>query len=489
MCRNFVFIIGAAMLLLTACNQKKEIMAPVAKKISKELTIHGHTRIDNYYWLNQREDPEVIAYLEEENAYKDAVMIHTLDIQDQMYDEIKAKIKQSDESVPYLENGYYYFEKTLPETEYFLLCRKKGSLEAEEEVLLDVNSLASGFEYYQIGGASVSENNKILAYGVDTLSRRKYTIYFKNLETGEVLEDNIPLTTGGVTWANDNKTFYYTLKNETTLRSERIMKHTLGTPSTDDIEVFFEDDETFSVFIYKTKSKKFLIIGSESTLTSEYRFLDANKPEGDFKIIQPRTRELEYSVDHFGDDFYIRTNLDAQNFRLMKTLVNKTEVENWKEVIPHRNDVYFSNFEIFSKYLVIGERKEGINGFHVIAWNGSIDYFVEFDEEVYNVRISTNLEFDTDLFRFSYSSLTTPNSFFDYNLSTKERTLLKQEEVLGEFDKNNYETKRIYATASDGEKIPMSIVYRKGFEKNGENPALIYGYGSYGYTRDPNFNL
>ena len=464
-------------------------MPPDVQKVPEELVTHGHTRVDNYYWLNQRENPEVIAYLEKENAYKDAVMKHTEALQEELFEEIKSKIKQSDESVPYLENGYYYYDRTVPETEYFLLCRKKGSLDAEEEIMLDVNKLAEGYEYYQIGGASVSEDNKILAYGVDTVSRRKYTVYFKNLETGGLLEDKIPLTTGGVTWANDNKTVFYVLKNDETLRSERIMKHVLGTPVSEDEEVFFEDDDTFSVYIFKTKSKKYLMIGSASTLTSEYRFLDAGKPDGEFKIIQPRTRELEYSVDHFGNDFYIRTNLDAQNFRLMKTPVARTGVENWVEVIPHREDVFFSNFEIFSDYLVVAERKEGITGFHVIAWDGSSDYYIGFDEEVYAVNFDTNVEFDTKLFRFGYSSLTTPNSIFDYNLETKERELLKQEEVLGGFDKNNYETKRIYATAGDGEKIPMSLVYRKGFEKNGNNPAMIYGYGSYGYTMDPRFRL
>ncbi|MBN1821444.1 MAG: S9 family peptidase [Prolixibacteraceae bacterium] len=485
----FVFIIVAAILFLAACNQKEEIVAPVAKKIPQELTMNGDTRIDNYYWLNQRENPEVIAYLEAENEYTAKVMAYTQALQDKIYEELKSKIKQSDESVPYIENGYYYYDKTVPETEYFLLFRKKGSLNADEEILLDVNKLAEGYEYYQIGGASVSEDNKILAYGVDTLSRRKYMVYFKNLETGELLDDQIPLTTGGVIWANDNKTVFYVLKNDETLRSERIMKHTLGTSSSEDEEVFFEDDETFSVYIFKTKSKKYLMIGSESTLTSEFRFLDANNPDGEFKVIQPRTRELEYSVDHFGNDFYIRTNLDAENFRLMKTPVNKTEVENWVEVIPHREDVYFSGFEIFADYLVVSERKEGISGFHVMTWDDSKDYYIDFDEEVYSVHFDTNLEIDSDVLRFSYSSLTTPNSIFDYNLKTKERELLKQEEVLGGFDKNNYETKRIYATADDGEKIPISLVYKKGLVQNGNNPALIYGYGSYGYTMDPGFRL
>jgi oligopeptidase B len=487
--KEIIFFVVIVLLFLTACEKKKELVAPVAKKIPRELTVHGHTRVDPYYWLNERDNPEVIDYLEKENAYKEALMKPTRKLQEALYEEIKSKIKQSDESVPYLKNGYYYYEKEVPESEYFLLCRKKGSLEAEEEIMLDVNRMAEGYDYYQIGGASVSEDNALLAFGVDTVSRRKYTLYFKNLETGELLEDQVPLTTGGAVWGNDNKTVFYTLKDDTTLRSERIMKHILGTPVSEDVEVYYEADETFSVFVMKTKSRKYLIIGSESTLTSEYRFLNADHPDGEFRIIQPRTRELEYSVDHFGNDFYIRTNLNAENFRLMKTPVTKTGVENWEEVIPHRDDVYFSNFEIFSDYLVVAERKEGINAFHVISWNGDTDYYIDFEEEVYAVNFHTNLEFATQFFRFVYSSLTTPNSVFDYNLETRERELLKQEEVLGGFDPNDYESKRIYATADDGEKIPMSLVYKKGLEKNGNNPALIYGYGSYGYTMDPGFRL
>jgi oligopeptidase B len=475
-------------LLIAACTTKEKIVPPVAKKVATELTTHGHTRVDNYYWMNDRENPEVIAHLDAENAYTEAVMKHTEALQEKLFGEIKSKIKQEDESVPYKKNGYFYYTKTEPEKEYYLVCRKKESLEADEHVILDVNEMAEGHEFYSLGGSSVSPDNKILAFGVDTLSRRKYTIHFKNLETGELLNDAIPLTTGGATWANDNKTVYYVLKDDVTLRSEKIMKHTLGTPVEEDAEVFYEKDETFSTFIYKTKSQKYLIIGSESTLTSEYRFLDANNPDGEFQIVQPRTRGLEYSVDHFGNDFYIRTNLDALNFKLVKTPVTATTKENWTEVIAHRKDVYFDDFDILKDYLVVSERKEGITQLRVIPWYGE-EYYIDFEEEVFTVGSNVNFEFDTDIFRFSYTSMTTPNSIYDFNLKTKERKLLKQEEVLGGFDKNNYETKRVYATAMDGTKIPMSIVYKKGMEKNGNNPALIYGYGSYGYTMDPSFSI
>lgn len=478
----------AILLTLVACEKKGKMKAPVAKKIPKQLTIHGHTRVDNYYWMNERDNPEVITHLEAENAYKKAMMKHTEPLQKSLYDEIKARIKPEDESVPYRDNGYYYYTRTIPETEYFMLCRKKGSLEAPEQVMLDVNEMAKGFTYFHLGGTAVSPDNKILAYAVDTVSRRQYTIRFKNLETDEIYEDAIPLTTGSIVWANDNKTVYYELENPVTLRSERIMKHVLGTPADQDEEVYFEADETFSAFVYKTKSKRFLLIGSESTLTSEYWFLDANHPEGTFQVIQPRVRGLEYNVEHLGDYFYIRTNLNAQNFRLMKAPINASVKENWEEVIPYRPEVFLSGFELMENYLVLEERKGGLTHIRVIPKHDK-EYYLDFKEEVYSVELDINLDFDTDKLRFSYTSLTTPVSVFELNMKTRERTLLKQAVVLGGFDKNNYETKRIYATAPDGVKVPISLVYRKGLELNGLNPALLYGYGSYGFTIDPAFRL
>ncbi|WP_372775734.1 S9 family peptidase [Mangrovibacterium sp.] len=459
----------------------------MAKKIPHKLEIHGDTRIDNYYWLNQREDSAVQNYLHAENAYTDKMMAHTEPLQEKLYEEIKGRIKQDDESVPYLSNGYYYYSRTVPETEYYLLCRKKGSTETEEELLLDVNKMAEGYAYFSIGGNSVSPNNKILAYGVDTVSRRNYTVYFKNLETGDLLEDQIPMTTGGIVWANDNKTVYYSLRDEETLRSIKVMKHILGSPVSDDVEVFYEADETFGTGIFKTKGNDYLMIVSYSTLTTEYQFLDANKPEGEFKVIQPRIRGLEYDVNYYGGDFYIRTNLDAQNFRLMKTSVDKPGKENWIEVIPERDDVYIEDFDLFKDFMVVQERKEGLNSLRVMPWNGT-EHYITFDEEVYSASIGTNREYNTNNLRFNYSSLTTPTSVFDYNMDTKDRKLMKMQPVLGDFNPTNYEAKREYAMAEDGTKIPMSIIYRKGMKKDGNNPTMIYGYGSYGYTIDPSFS-
>lgn len=472
-----------------SCSSEKSSTPPVAKKIPQELVTHGHLRLDYYYWLNQRDNPDVIAYLEAENNYLKTVMMHTEPMQEKLYDEIRSKIKEADESVPYLENGYYYYTRTVEGGEYFLQCRKKGSLDAPEEILLDVNKMAEGYTYYALGGGAVSPDNKILAFAVDTVSRRNYSIYFKNLETGELLPDVISMATGSIVWGNDNKTVFYVRRNETTLRSEKIMRHTLGTPASQDIEVFNEDDETFSVNISKTKSGDYLIISSYSTLTNEFRFLNADNPTGQFKVFQPRTRGLEYSVNHAGNYFYIRTNLDATNFRLMRTPVEKTGMENWQEVIPHRSDVFLTGFDLFKDFLVVQEKKDGLNHLRIMPWQGSGEHYITFEEEVYTVGMSMNRVFDTDIFRYSYSSLTTPSSTFDYNMKSRERVLLKQEEILGGFDPANYETKRDYATASDGTKIPLSIVYRKGFVRDGSRPALLYGYGSYGVTMEPWFRM
>jgi oligopeptidase B len=488
--KNLVFI-GFLIFIsvLISCNSEKTITSPKVKKNPKELVTHGHLRIDNYYWLNDRENPEVVAYLEAENHYLNAVMKHTEPIQDKLYEEIRTKIKEADETVPYLENGYYYYTRTLEGSEYYLQCRKKGSLDAPEEILLDVNNKAEGYAYFAVGGGAVSPDNTILAYAVDTVSRRNYSIYFKNLETGKILPDIIPMSTGNVVWGNDNKTVFYVLRNETTLRSERIMKHTLGTPVSDDKEVFFEDDDTFSVSISKTKSGQYLMIGSYSTLTTEFRYLDANNPAGQFEIFQPRIRGLEYAVNHAGSYFYIRTNLDATNFRLMRTPLEKTGVENWQEVIPHRSDVFLTGFDLFKDFLVVQEKKDGLNHLRILPWQGSGEHYISFDEEVYTVGMNMNRVFDAEIFRFSYSSLTTPSSVFDYNMKSRERELLKQDEILGGFNASDYETKRDYATASDGTKIPLSIVYRKGFVKDGSRPALLYGYGSYGATMEPWFRM
>ena len=483
-----IFTLMTLLLIASACKTNKVMNPPIAEKKPKELTIHDDTRVDNYYWLNERENPEVIAYLEAENAYRENEMKKTESLQEKLFDEIVGRIKQTDESVPYKKNDYYYYTRFEEGKEYPIYCRKLGTMEADEVIMLNVNDLAEGYAYFQIGGMSVSTNNKYLSYGVDTVSRRKYTLYVKDLETGEMLSDEIPTTTGGSTWANDNKTLFYTTKDEQTLRSDLVHKHILGTEASKDELVYNEKDETFSTFVYKTKSERFLVIGSGSTLSTEFRILDADDPNGEFKLFQARERDLEYSISHFGDSFYIVTNLDAKNFRLMKTPEGKTQKENWKEVIAHRDDVYLEGIELFKKYMVVEERKEGLIEMRVINMDDDSEYYMDFWEDVYTAGISYNPEFDTDVLRFAYTSLTTPYSTYDFKMGSKEKTLLKQTEVLGDFNADEYESKRMYGLADDGKQIPMSIVYKKGIELNGENPTLIYAYGSYGVTMDPNFS-
>ncbi|HPQ33054.1 MAG TPA: S9 family peptidase [Tenuifilaceae bacterium] len=461
---------------------------PVAHKEPHQMVMHGDTRIDPYFWMNQRDSEKVLAYLNAENEYTNTVMKSTEKFQDKLFNEIKNRIKEQDQSVPYFENGYFYYTRFEEGKEYPIYCRKKENLEANEEVMLDVNQLAEGYSYYSAVGLNVSSNNNILSYGVDTVSRRKYTIYFKDLTTGELLDTKIPNTTGGVAWANDNKTVFYAVKDES-LRPYQIYRHSLDNKDSQSDELVYEEkDETFNAFVYKSKSNKYIYIGAGSTLTSEFRYIEADKPYDEFKVIQPRERGLEYSVSHFGNSFYITTNLDAKNFRLMVTPVSKTEKKYWKEVIPHRDDVLLNGIEVFKDFLVLDERKDGLKHIRIIRWDNMQEHYLDFGEEVYASWIGYNPEFDTPMLRYTYMSLTTPSSTFEYNMATREKTLLKQTEVLGGFTPENYETKRIWVDARDGVKVPMSLVYRKGIELNGNNPTLVYAYGSYGSSTDPYFS-
>ena len=470
-------------------SQENESMTkpPIAKRVEKKLSIHDDTRTDYYFWLNQREDPEVIAYLEAENKYTEKKLKHTEGFQKKLYDEMISRIKQEDQSVPYKDNGYYYYSRFEEGKEYPIYCRKNGSLDAEEEIMLNVNEMAEGYSYYQVAGLSVSPDNNFLAFGVDTLSRRKYDVRIKNLRTNEILDDLIPNTTGSVAWADDNKTFFYTLKDEA-LRPFKIFKHTTGNPVEEDNLIFHENDETYNISVRRSKSEKYIIISSTSTLTTEFSFLKSDNPNGKFTVFAQRERGLEYYIDHYEENFYIRTNLDAVNFRLMKTSVNNTSKENWTEVIPHRSSVLLEGFEIFKKYLAVEERVKGLTQLRIINWGDNTEHYLNFGEETYSAYISTNKDYDTEILRYGYSSLTTPSSTYDYNMNTKEKTLLKQDEVLGGFNPDNYYAERLYATASDGSKIPISLVYRKGLKKDGNNPLLLYGYGSYGISTDAAFS-
>jgi oligopeptidase B len=456
--------------------------------VPTELEAYGHVRTDNYYWLNQRDDPEVIAYLEAENAYTDALMTHTDVLQETLFQEIKGRIKQTDVSVPYRIADHVYYTRYEDGKEYPIHCRRVRSPEAPEQVMLDVNTMAQGHEFFSVGQYAVSSDQDLLAYPVDAVGRRIYTIYVKDLSTGTVLPDVIPDVTPNLAWAEDNKTLFYTKQDPVTLRWYQVYRHVLGTDPAQDELVYEETDETFGCGVLKTKSKRYIVIASEQTLSSEYRYLEADNPGGPFKVFLPRERDHEYAIDHYGDHFYIRTNDQAKNFRLMRTPIGETYKDRWSEVVPHRDDVLLEGFELFDDHLVVIERKAGLIEMCIRPWSGEGEHYLDFGEPAYLAYASDNHELDTSVLRYTYTSLTTPKSVYDYDMVSREKTMLKQEEVLGGFQSSDYRTERLSATAADGTQVPISIVLRKGTRRDGSNPLLLYGYGSYGYSMDAAFS-
>ncbi len=481
--------------LINSCNNMNNI-PPTAKKVEKKLNIHGDVRVDNYYWLNQRGNPEVISYLNQENKYKETQLKSTKKFQKKLFEEMKNRIKKDDNSVPYFLNDYWYITRFEKNKEYPIYTRKYMNLEADEEILLDVNILAEDYDYYQISGISISPDNKKMAFGVDTLSRRIYTIKIKNLSTGNMYSDKIDGVNSYTAWAADSKTLFYTGKDKQTLRSDKIFRHILGENQDDDTLVYEEIDETFSTFVYPSKTREYIMIGSNSTMSSEYRYLSTNTPLDSFKIIQKREKGLEYSPSHVGDMFYILTNKDeSTNFKLVKTPISSTEKSNWIDVIPHRDNVLIEDTDFFNDFMVLGERLNGLLKIRIKSWDGKEDYYIDlssqsdFEDETYSASIGYNPDFNTNLLRYSFTSLTTPNSIKDFNLTTKNEEIKKQQEVLGgTFDPKNYISERLFATAHDGVKIPISIVRHVKTELTPMTPLLQYGYGSYGYTRDPSFS-
>ncbi len=465
---------------------------PRAERIPHEIEIHDDTRIDDYYWLNERENPKVIEYLEAENAYTEAVMKPTEELQQELFEEIKGRIKQTDESVPYQLGGYWYYTRYEDGKEYPIHCRRKESMAADEEVILDVNVLAEGQDFLS-ASYQMSASHRLMAYSVDPVGRRIYTLRFRDLETGEELADVIPEVTGDVAWAKDDRTIFYSRQDLQTLRAYRVYRHVLGADWAQDELVYEEPDETYSMDLGRSRSRDFIFITSSHTERSEVRYLSAQKPEGEFAVFEPRGGSHEYSVDHAGDRFYIRTNDGAENFRLMSTPVSATGRAHWAEVIPHRPGVFLDGFEVFENFLVTAERKDGLRQIRVIPWQqlsgGEGGHYLEFDEPAYSVFPGNNPEFETDTLRYDYSSLTTPRSTFDYQMESRERTLLKQQEILGGFDSADYETERLWVPARDGVSVPVSLVFRKGFVKDGTAPLLLYAYGSYGASMDPSFNV
>lgn len=491
-------------LVVISCNHKinmqqttyiwpSNIAAPVCEIKPTLLTAHGDVRTDNYYWLNDyfKKGPDstkVVDYLNVENKYYDTMMSGTKALQEKLYIEMKARIKEKDESVPAFKNGYFYYTRQVEGKDYFVYCRKKGTLTAPEEVLLDVNAMAEGHNYFSARGFSVSMDNKLLAYGVDMLSRRQYTINIKNLETGEIYSDAVTDTEGDPVWANDNHTIFYTAKNPVTLLSEKIKKHILGTDATLDKLVYEEKDHSNYIGVSKTKSDKYILITSEATLSSEVKWIDANKPEDAFAVFQPRIKEVLYDVDHANDKFYIRTNLHAKNFKVVTCSEDKKDTTNWKDLVPYNDSILIQGFELFKNFLAVSERKNGLTQLHIINLQNNDSHYLAFDEPAYTASIGANPDYNTDVLRFNYTSLTTPNSVYDYNMISKEKKLMKQQEVLGDFKVSDYVTERMFATAKDATKVPISIVYKKGFNKDGNAPLLLYAYGSYGNSTDAAFS-
>jgi len=462
---------------------------PVAKRIPERLEIHGHVRHDPYFWLKGRDDPEVLDYLRAENAYTEDAMAHTRELQEALFREITARIDPDDSSVPYRKDGYYHYHRFEPGKEYALHCRRKESLEAPEEILFDGNELARGHEFFSLRFSDLSPDQTLAAYGVDTRGRRIYTVRFKDLGSGALLDDVLAEVTGNVAFAGDNRTVFYTRQHPDTLRSYRVFRHRLGTDSREDVLIYEEKDEAFHLRLSRTRSKKYLVVVSAHVLTTEYRILQASDPEGELQVLVPREHNHEYSARHHGDHFFILTNRGAPGFRLVKAPAQAPSFENWEEVIPHRERVILEDLEVFCDFLVLVERQEGLRRIRVIRWDGGGEHEISIDEPAYAVDLRDNYEPDTDVLRFGYSSLATPPSVYDYDMRTRERRLLKRDRVGGEFDPSRYVTERLFAEAKDGARIPLSLVYRRDLEARGEAPLVLYGYGAYGLIHDPGFSL
>ena len=451
-----------------------------------ELELHGDVRVDNYYWLRERENPEVIAYLNAENDYTEKVLAPTAGLQSSLIDEIRARIKEEDESAPYKRGDYYYYYRYVEGSEYKIYARKKGSLDAEEEILLDVNQLAADKDYYQVAGFKVSPDDRIASYAVDTQGRRFYDLHFLDLETGEIIDDVIEKTTSNFEWANDSETILYTRQDPETLRWHKILYHKLG--SDEHTLVYQEDDETNYLGLSKSLSGRFFFLTSGQTLSTEVRYLSADWPTDKATVFLPREANHEYTVTDGGDRFYVLSNDDAKNFRLMEAPLDNRSKDAWEEVVAHRDDALIADFDVFKSFLVVTLAENGLTQMEIVDRASGDSYRMDFGEEVYTAYTSSNYEFDTPWFRYVYESMTTPESTYDFNSINKEHRLIKEREVLGGFDRDNYETHRLFATARDGTQIPISIVYRKGMEKNGLNPLYQYGYGSYGYSMEPYFS-
>ena len=466
------------------------ISPPVADVVTYQHKIHNHIRIDPYYWLNQRDNPEVLDYLDRENDYYQKMTAHTQSLQQELYKEMRSRIKENDSSVPYFFNGYWYITRYEQGKDYPIYIRKKGKLTSNEEVLFDCNEMAQSFDYFRLVGISVSPDNTKVAFGIDTVSRRQYTIKIKDLKSGKLLETKIENTTGTSVWAADNATLFYNKKDNQTLRPESVYKHHIGTPKQVDQLVYEEVDDTYSVYVSASKSREFIFISSHSTTSSEYRFIRSNHPEADFKVIQARVSGLEYDVAHFGNHFYLHTNFNgATNFQIMRTSIDQTGSEFWQPLLPHRKDVLIEEIELFNEYWVVNERENGLSRLRIVRWDNTEDYYLPIEEETYTIQISLNAELESTQLQYVFNSLTTPSSVIQFDMPSQQKTILKTQEVLGdEFDSCHYRSQRLWANARDGSKIPISIVHHKNTQLTKSTPILQYAYGSYGHIIDPSFS-
>jgi oligopeptidase B len=492
--KAFTFLVIVLLIPLQACDPaskksgRPDVTPPIAQKKPQEIVAkHGHKRIDNYYWLKNREDTAVINYLTAENKYLDTMMNHTKPFQEKLYNEMKGRIKEKDESVPYKDGDFFYYTRFEEGYNYPVYCRKKGSLDAPEEIIANGNELGKNQKYFSLF-IQASPKHDLIALCIDTVGRRFYSIKVKNMTTGEILPDQIEGTTGNLEWANDNMTIFFSTQDPETLRASKIRRHTFGQPTNDKI-VYEEKDETLSCYVSKTKSKKFILINSGRTDASFSQYLDAGLIDAKPQVIEPLQNDVDYQVDHAAGKFYIRTNLDAKNFRLVEAPDTKPGKENWKDFLPNRPDVLFSDFELFKNYVAVEDESEGLTRIRLIKWSDRSESAINFGEPAYVSGLDNNREFDTNTIRYFYQSMTTPPSIYDYGVDTHEKKLLKQREVLGGFNSLNYQTERVMATGRDGTKIPVSIVYRKDkFKKDGTNPCLEYAYGSYGSSTYASFN-
>lgn len=468
-------------------NMNKKINVPICKAQNKILTAHNDSRTDPYYWLNDRKNPKVIEYLKEENKYTDVQMEPTKEFQKKLFSELKSRIKEDDESVPYLYNGFHYWKRFEQGSEYPIYLRKSKT-DKKEEILLNVNQLAKGFDFYNIGDYDISENNNFMAYSFDTLSRRIYDIKIKDLKNNKFFDEILKNTTGSIVFANDNKTIFYGRKDPQTLRPFQIYAHQIGTDQSKDVLIYEEEDETFSCYAYKSKTNDYIIINSSSTLSDEYRLIPANSPYETPKVFQKRIRGLEYSIFHQNNQFYVVTNQDHPNFSIKRCAIDSTNKENWKEFISGRDSVLIEGLDVFNDFLVISERENGLTRLNVMNLKDQTNHFIPFKDPAYVVSTTSNLTMDTSVLRYAYNSMTNPGTIFEYDMNSKKSTILKEKEVVGGYNKNDYVAERIWATGRDGTQIPMSMVYKKGIKKDGKNPTLLYAYGSYGYSIDPSFS-